>query len=465
MSLEQYHDLSKKNINKLIYNFGTIKTPFTRSKLTYADYTASGLPSPFVESYLQTKIYPYYSNTHSNAHNGMYMKQLIEDVKTLMRTEMNLSSEYQILFTGCGATGAANHLVNSIDYDKYKNVYIYLSLYEHYSNYLPWAELSKQKNNIELKIIPFVSNTNGSGIINIGWLEESINDIYVKNSKNTKNTLIICSISACSNINGMINPLNEIRQTLNKFSNNKIDKLFFADFAASAPYVKIDGSILDAFFFSPHKFIGSQSTPGVLIGKKNLFTKQKPFCTGGGCVIKASSKQIIYNPDIETKESAGTPNILGIIRFGKALEVKKAFENVIKTNEHILSDYIKFKIMYFSQKYANFKSILYNDNIDHLPIFSFHLTNLHYNMIVVLLNDLFGIQTRGGIGCCGLLAEHIENKYKYKGWCRVTFHWIMNKKVIENIFNAIEFVIKNGHKYVKYYDYDKSDNVFIFKKK
>jgi selenocysteine lyase/cysteine desulfurase len=100
---------------------------------------------------------------------------------------------------------------------------------------------------------------------------------------------------------------------------------------------------------------------------------------------------------------------------------------------------------------------------NYLPIFSFHLTNLHYNFIVVLLNDIFGIQTRGGIGCCGLLAEYIENKLGFRGWCRVSFHWLMNEETIKFIFKAIEFVIKKGHKFLSYYDYDSKQNLYIFK--
>jgi selenocysteine lyase/cysteine desulfurase len=90
------------------------------------------------------------------------------------------------------------------------------------------------------------------------------------------------------------------------------------------------------------------------------------------------------------------------------------------------------------------------------------LTNLHYNFIVILFNDLFGIQTRGGIGCCGLLAEYIEKKYAYRGWCRISFHWSMSKKNIYYIFSALEYIINNGHKYLKKYKYSKKQNLFYF---
>jgi selenocysteine lyase/cysteine desulfurase len=446
-----YIDLPKEIINKLIYKSGTITTPFIKTKITYADYIASGKPSPMIENYFQEKIYPLYSNTHSNAHNGIFMKSIIEETKEKIRKLFNISTDYQILFTGNGTTGAINHLINCIDYSLYEEVIIFLSLYEHYSNHLPWVELIHS--NKKVIYIPFIDNT---GIIDIKYLDESIRDIC---NKINKSTLLICSISACSNINGMINPTFKIKQILNKHNNSRLCKYLFSDYACSAPYVKIDGTIYDAFFFSPHKFIGGISTPGILIGKSCLFNKSKPYCSGGGCVKKASSSIIEYETNIEQKESAGTPNIIGIIKIGKILELKDILQNVITNNEKIIYKIIKLKLEEY-KKYPTFKSVLYNDETRHLPILSFSLSNLHYNFVVVLLNDKFGIQTRGGIGCCGLLAEYLEKKYGYRGWCRISFHWIMDMNTILNIFKALEYVIENGEKYLKYYNYNTEQNLY-----
>ena len=202
------------------------------------------------------------------------------------------------------------------------------------------------------------------------------------------------------------------------------------------------------------------STPGLLIGRSCIFSKPKPFCTGGGCVKNASMSKVIYETDIEKKESAGTPNIIGIIKLWKVLQLKDKFQPIITHNENILSKIIKSNIKYFESTYPTFRSVLSNDNIHHLPILSFNISNLHYNFIVVLFNDLFGIQTRGGIGCCGILAEYIEQMYKFRGWVRISFHWLMTKKMIINIFEALEYIIKNGHKYLKYYNYDTKQNLY-----
>jgi selenocysteine lyase/cysteine desulfurase len=456
--LEKYTNLKDQITDKLIYRSGIIHTPFANNiNIIYADYIASGKPSPLVEEFLQTNIYPIYSNTHSNAHNGILMKNIISDTKTYIREQFNLSADYQILFTGNGTTGAINHLINCIDYSLYEEIIIYLSIYEHYSNHLPWIELIHP--NKKIIYIPFESNT---GIIDLEYFKSSVKNNY---DNLCRSTLLICSISACSNINGMINPTLQIRDILDQFPSTDIfSKYFFSDYACSAPYVKIDGSIYDAFFFSPHKFIGGVSTPGILIGRSCLFSKSKPYCMGGGCVIKASSTTIEYDLNIEKKESAGTPNIIGIIKIKKILELKNKFQSIITHNEKLIYKLIKIKIDKYTDRYPTFQSILYNDDVKHLPILSFAIKDLHYNFIVVLFNDKFGIQTRGGIGCCGLLAEYIEKEYNIKGWCRISFHWLMDTNTILYIFKALEYIIENGHKYLKYYEYNKEQNLYQIKK-
>jgi len=459
-----YYNLTDKESNALFYKSGKIRTPYVKTRITYADYIASGQPSAIIENYMIKNIYPYSANTHSNAFNGIHMKNLINHVKEQIRSDLGINSDYKILFPGNGTTGSFNHLINLIDYAKYNKVIIYISIYEHYSNHLPWLELTKNFKTIELKIIPF----NQNNLINLNWLDQSIaldySDAEINNCL-AKN-LVICSITACSNITGLIMPLNEIKFILDKYpSNNNFHKYFFADYACSGPYVKINGDILDALAFSSHKFLGGISCPGVLVAKSCLFNKSTPYTKGGGCVSKCNSKEIIYEVDIEKKESAGTPNIMGIIKLGKVLELKNRYQNIITNNENILSNLIKLKIDYFISKYPNFKYVsdsYLNSNAKHLPIFSYSQTNLHYNLIVVLLNDLFGIQTRGGIGCCGLLGEYIEQKLGFRGWCRVSLHWTMSSDTIKNIFKAIEYIIINGKKYKPLYKYIPEKNLYEY---
>ena len=69
-----------------------------------------------------------------------------------------------------------------------------------------------------------------------------------------------------SNVTGVINDPDSITRIMKKYNG-----LAFFDFAAAAPYVKINMNAdenKDAIFISPHKFLGGPSTPGILVVKK-----------------------------------------------------------------------------------------------------------------------------------------------------------------------------------------------------
>lgn len=459
----EYYNFTKNERSKLFYETMFIKTPFGKKSVIYADFIGSCQPCPLIENYIIKKIYPFYANTHSNAHNGILMKKKIEKARKKIKKICNVDQSYKLLFCGNGTTGCFNHLVSIIDYKIYDKVVIFVSTFEHYSNYLPWLELLKINDNVKLQIIPISQHNK---LIDLDFLENNIVKFMSSVSKNTVN-LVICSITACSNVTGSVMPLKKIRNILdNHKETNYFKKLFFVDFACSAPYVDIDGSMFDGLVFSGHKFHGGVGTPGIMIAKEHLFNKTVPHDTGGGCVCKCTSNNVVYEKDIEKRESAGTPNIVGIIKLEKAMRLKKKLFGVIKRNEQIICNIIKTKINLFEKKYPKFVPIFDNydfEEIEHVTIFTFSLKNVHYNFIVVLLNDLFGIQTRGGISCCGLLGEYVENNFDVKGWCRVSFHWTMTYDLIMKIFDNIEYVILNHEKYEKMYTYNKEENLFSYK--
>lgn len=444
--------------NVIVYDSPMINTPFHKNiKLTFADLIATSRPSPLIEKYILSLL-PYYSNTHSNAYCGILMKDLINDTKNYIRKSMNISNDKKIIFTGTGTTCAINHLIYCLNLEKNAKVNIFVSSIEHHSNYLPWVELSKKYKHITFNIIP--SNDNFD--IDTDFIENSI--------KNTcDDTINIVSISACSNVIGVKTDIRKIYDTLQKYNGCNCcygkKNLLFVDYACSAPYVRIDGNYCDGLMFSPHKFIGGHSTPGILIANKNLFHNKTPFTPGGGCVKSVCRNNIEYDDDIEKKETAGTPNILGIIKIKKILQLKNLFMNVIEHNEKEICKYVFMRFNKIMQKHSNVKIILPNEHLDNrLPILCMSIDDVHYNLVVCLLNDMFGIQTRGGVSCTGILAELIQNTYGINGWCRITFNWLMDKSEIDYIIDSVEYIINNVDEYKYMYMHDNKTNLFIFKK-
>lgn len=451
-------DISERIKTLLLFESPYIKTPFHDSiKVIFVDFTASGRPSPIVENYISTKILPYYSNTHSNAYCGILMKNLINETKDYIRKSLNIDKTKKIIFTGSGTTCAINHLIYCLKLQHNSHVNIFITALEHHSNYLPWVELAKKYKNISLNIIPIDNNFN----LDLKYLENQINS--------TNNDVInVVSVIACSNVLGIRNDIKYIYQLLQKYNNSDCcygkRNLLFVDYACNAPYDQINGNDSDVLFFSPHKFLGGVNTPGVLIANKELFRNKSPFIPGGGCVKKVCKNIIEYENDIEKRESSGTPNVIGIIKIKKIMELKNLFIDLIEHNEYIISLYVFKAFNTMKNKYDNLTVILpeYGEK-RRLPIICFAINGAHYNFIVCLLNDLYGIQTRGGVSCTGILAEIIKDRYGITGWCRLTFNWLMNKEEIDYILDAVEFVIVNWAKYIENYKYDKKNNLYIYK--
>jgi selenocysteine lyase/cysteine desulfurase len=439
------------NTSNFLYDPPNISTPLTKKvKVIFADDTASGRPSKKIDGYIMTEILPYYSNTHSNAFCGMMMKDKLDEIRNKIKEFYNLDKEnHKVIFSGNGTTSAINHLSNCIDYESHKRINIYLSTYEHYSNYLPWIEISKKNKNVTVYVIPF----NGDDEIDYEWLRNKFNE----NLK--ENTMNIVTIIACSNVTGV---RTDIKKCIDIAKTSEIgDNYLFLDCACIGPYEKLDLNQVDGIFISMHKFVGGTSTPGLLIATKKLFEKSCPYNPGGGCVKRADTHNIIYEDDIEKKEMGGTPNIVGIIRIGYILDFMNEHIEIIEHNEKEITNYVMDKFMELEKKYPQLKLLMRNQN-DRLPILSFNIKDMHHNYIVVLLNDLFGIQTRGGISCCGMLAEYMIKKYNISGWCRISFNWMMNKEKIDYILNAVEFILKMAHVFTPLYSYDEESHLYSY---
>ena len=432
----QIHDNIK---NKILYPPPIIKLSNNKkTKLIYADFIATGRISPIIEKYLYKNVYPYYASTHSNALCSAYMNKLLENTKCYIKKKFNLKQDHKIIFTGQGATGAINHLVNIINYEDFNKVHIILSTYEHHSNYLPWFEKSKKYKNIQLYVIPLKN-----GIIDYNYYQQIINKL----TTNLDNNLIITSVTACSNVSG-------IKTDLYRLKNIFKDKsLLFIDYACLSPYTKIDGSIANALFISPHKYIGGHSTPGILIADKQLFMHSCPYAPGGGCVNQANEEIIEYNNDPEIKETAGTPTIIGIVKIKLILALQDMLYDTIIKNEEFIVKYVHNKLKLIQNKYPNL-IILYLGlylNI-RLPIICIYIKELYHNKVVKILSDYYGIQTRGGIACCGIFANYIWKTMQISGWCRISFHWSMTLQEIDYILSSIEDILFNLKYYLTIYN-------------
>lgn len=461
-------ELLNKIFESQFSNQSVVPGPYGNKVLTYADYIASGQPLRFIEEFIQHKVLPFYANTHTeSSYTGLHTSHLREEARDIIKRCVGANQNDVAIFCGSGSTSAVDKMYRLLEHRSKKNgekIIIFHGPFEHHSNVLPWRESS-------FEVVPVAINK--LGLIDLDNLEEQLR------SHQGKGTLI-GSFSAASNVTGIISPVNEITALLHKYG-----AYAFWDFAAGAPYMKIDmnpGGMFnkDAVFISTHKFIGGPGTPGLLIAKRELFTNEVPVVPGGGTVHFVTRNKQRYFEDIETREEAGTPGIIESIRAGLVFKLKEDIgETTIQQREDAAVEYA----------FKEFKKnkhifILGNTECKRLAFFAFHIRShgrfLHHNFVVALLNDLFGIQARGGCSCAGpygheLLDLSNEKSDEYMvelatgnvgikpGWVRLNLNYFVPESEIQFITRAIDWIANNGHYLLKDYHFD--DKTALWKNK
>jgi selenocysteine lyase/cysteine desulfurase len=338
---------------------------------------------------------------------------------------------------------------------------IFIGPYEHHSNELPWRE----------SICDVVTiHEDADGRIDLGQLETEL-------LRYADRPLRIGSFSAASNVTGVISDTRAISVLLHRHG-----ALSFWDFAAAAPYVEIEMDphrpgpdpeldYKDAIVISPHKFIGGPGTPGVLVARRDLFRNTVPSVPGGGTVAYVNPTEHRYLDDIEHREEGGTPAIVESIRAGLVFQLKAAVGvDAIREREE---SFIRRAIERWRNEPAI--EILGNPDLPRLSIVSFVVRHegryLHHNFVVALLNDLFGIQARGGCSCAGpyghrLLGIDLETSHEFEreiargcegikpGWVRVNFNYFISEAIFEFILDAVELVARDGWRLLPQYRFD-----------
>ena len=426
---------------------------------------------------------PRYANTHTESSGtGLQTTRFREEAREIIRKAVGATHDDAVIFAGSGSTGAIDKLIGILniripaDLDKKWNLsnaipaeerpVIFIGPFEHHSNELSWRETIADVVTI---------SEDSDGHIDITHLKREL-------EKYQSRPLKIGSFSAASNVTGIITDTDAVSTLLHEHG-----ALALWDYAASAPYVEINmhpnDSLArkDAIFLSPHKFIGGPGTPGVLVMNRSIILNSVPVVPGGGTVAYVNTEEHRYLADIEHREEGGTPAIIESIRAGLVFQLKEAvgFPTI-----HAL------EAKFLSRAIAAFKAepkieLLGNLEADRLSILSFVIKApsgkyLHHNFVVALLNDLFGIQSRGGCSCAGpyghrLLGIDLEKSHEFEaqitggcegikpGWIRVNFNYFVSDAVVDHIIESLLFVAKHGHLFLTDYHFNPDSGLWRHK--
>ncbi len=471
-TLEAYFEQFRKHI---VGQDQTFVSPFGEQKIIYTDWTASGRLYRPIEEKLLNEFGPFVANTHTETTvSGTAMTKAYHKAKHIIKDHVNANDDDVLIVTGNGMTGVVNKFQrilglkipeNLRDYtavpDEMRPV-VFISHMEHHSNQTSWLETIAK-----VEVVP--PDDNGLFCLkNLEVLLEQYKD----------RTLKICSIVGGSNVTGIQTPYHNVAKLMHQHGG-----VCFVDFACSAPYVDINmhpedkDAQLDAIFFSPHKFLGGPGTSGVLVFNKKLYHNMVPDCPGGGTVSWTNPwGEHKYIDNIEDREDGGTPGFLQTIKTALSIKLKEQMgvTNILE-REHELIDTIFKKLKPISNI-----NILAGQHQDRLGVISFYIDDLHYNLGVKLLNDRFGIQTRGGCSCAGTYGHfllHVDQQtskeltneisigdlVRKPGWIRMSIHPTTTNAEMDYVCESIIALANNHKDWAKDYEYSKCNNEFIHK--
>jgi selenocysteine lyase/cysteine desulfurase len=463
-----------------------ITTPYGRKKIVYADWIASGRLFDPIEKRISQEIGPLVGNTHSESSaTGKAMTDAYHLAQKIVKHHVNADDNDILIFTGTGMTSAIAKLQRILglkvpeqainycvfthgEYNTCREIpnenrpVVFLTHTEHHSNHTSWFETLADV---------VVLEPAGDLRVDPDRLREEI-------KKYRNRPLLIGSFSACSNVTGYMPPFHELARIM-----HENEGYCFVDFAASAPYVKIDMhpadrmEQLDAVFFSPHKFLGGPGSAGVLIFNRQLYKNETPDTPGGG-TVKWTNRWggYSYITDIEVKEDGGTPGFLQGIKAALAVSLKE------KMGTEMIREREKELISLAFRGLSNIAGLhILADNIeDRLGVFSFYMDNIHHNLVTKLLNDRFGIQVRGGCSCAGTyghfllnvdfsMSKEITDRIEAgdlsmkPGWIRLSLHPTMTDEELLYITGSIRKISLSASEWAADYVYDRHTNEFRHK--
>lgn len=470
--LEAYFSKFRKHIVGIDQEF---ESPYGTQKMIYTDWTASGRLYRPIEDKLLNQFGPFVANTHTETTvSGTAMTNAYHKARQIIKGHVNTNADDVLIVAGNGMTSVVNKFQRILGLKIPENLkkfttipdeirpVVFVTHMEHHSNHTSWLETMAK-----VEVIP----AGDDGSFSLGNLE-----ILLEKYKDC--TLKIASVIGGSNVTGIETPYHQIAKLMHKNGG-----VCFVDFACSAPYVDInmhpedEDEALDAIFFSPHKFLGGPGTSGVLVFNKKLYKNMVPDCPGGGTVSWTNPwGEHKYIDNIEDREDGGTPGFLQTIKTALAIKLKDQMgvKNMLDREHELLHQ------IFSNLDHVDNINILAGDQKKRLGVISFYIDNLHFNLGVKLLNDKFGIQTRGGCSCAGTYGHyllHVDQEQstslvnqislgdliRKPGWIRMSIHPTTTCNEVDYVCESLIALAENHEEWAKDYEYNKANNEFIHK--
>jgi len=457
--LTQGGDIVATLADGLVGQQAVVDGPFGVKKLVYADYVASGRALKQVEHFIMDEVLPYYANSHTEAsYCGGLMTRLRREARAAIADCCGADQRHAVIFTGSGATAGINRLVTLFGAGNGTRVII--GPYEHHSNILPWRE-------------------SGAEVVEIPEAASGGPDLSAFSQALDTDKRIICAFSAASNVTGIVTDVAAVTRMA-----KQAGALMIWDYAGGGPYLPIAmtpaaEAEIDAIVVSPHKFIGGPGASGLLIVRRDAVVTDRPTWPGGGTVRFVSTTSQDYSQNLENREEAGTPNVVGDIRAALAFLVKDAIgaEIMARRNAELVGQAMA------AWSGHERMELLGSLTAERLPIFSFRVRDgkggfVHQQLVTRMLSDRFGIQARGGCACAGpyvhrLLSIGEEESARMRhailsgeeltkpGFIRLNFSVLLPDDKVGFILDSVSQLASDAAQHESRYDVDRTRAIFF----
>ncbi len=398
--------MDKRNITEVRNDFPILNRKINNSNLVYLDNAATtqmALP-------ISKKMMNFWQNDYANVHRsvdtlGFEATTAYENAREKVGRFINAQSSKEIVFTS-GATDSLNLVAYCLGNNINAGDEILLSVMEHHSNLLPWQIVASQKG-ARLKFVNITPEGN-----------LDLNDFQNKLTDQTK----IVAITHVSNVLGTINPIKQIVSLA-----HEKNALVVVDGAQAVGHFPVDVQNLqvDFYAFSGHKMLGPSGI-GVLYGKENLLKKIPPYRVGGEMISNVTLESATW-ADIPQKFEAGTPNILGAIGLGYAIDYLNSIGlDQIVAHEQALLEYLL-------KALKKMPEIKVYGPTSRSGVVSFNLKNVHPHDLATAL-DQEGIEIRAGHHCTQPLIKVLGEE----SVARASLQVYNNKSDLEKFIQAIK---------------------------
>ena len=396
----------KLDVNKIRNDFPILKRKVNGYPFVYFDNAAtSQKPSKVISS-----ITDYYENYNSNIHRGVHTvsqeaTDAYENARKKIQTHFNAKYSEEIILTS-GTTHSINLVANGFTSLLNSNDEILISELEHHSNIVPW-QMMCEKNGATLKVIPLKDN---------GELDyESFLKLLSVKTK-------VVFVNHVSNALGTINPIKNII-----LESHKYGAAVLIDGAQASSHLKADMQDLNVDFYttSAHKLCGPTGI-GMLYGKKEWLEKLPPYQGGREMISEVTFEKTTY-AELPNKFEAGTPNIVGAIGFGEAIDYLNeiGFEKIEEYENELLE--------YATKKLKTIPDLkIYGEAKNKTSVISFNIGNIHsYDLGTIL--DKYGIAVRTGQHC----AQPVMDFFGISGTVRASFSFYNTKDEVDYFYDSL----------------------------